>query len=132
YGHYLYAVADEGISSLQVFDFSYLPDSLHLVWESNPTDLANSHNIFIDSAKARLYCASAYSLGGGHDDIQVYSLADPASPELLATVNEFDNTHDIYVRNDTAWCSNGYAGYYMLDFSGLPARKIIGGLIMYP
>ena len=132
YGHYLYAVADEGISTLQVFDFSYLPDSLHLVWESKQSELANSHTIFIDTAKARLYCASAYTLGAGHNNIMVYSLANPAEPALLTVINAFDNTHALYVRNDTAWCSNGHAGYLVLDMSRLPAVKIIGGLINYP
>ena len=132
YGHYLYAVADEGISTMQVYDFSYLPDSLHLVWESSQHELANSHTIFIDTAKARLYCASAYSLGSGHNNLMVYSLADPAKPELISVINAFDNTHALYVRNDTAWCSNGNSGYLVLDMSGLPTVKIIGGLINYP
>ena len=132
YGHYLYAVAEEGIGTMQVFDFSYLPDSLHLVWESEPRELANSHKIFIDTAKAKLYCASAYVLGTGHMNLMVYSLANPAQPELITVINEFDNTHDLYVRNDTAWCSNGFSGYLALDMSKLPAVNIIGGLINYP
>ena len=105
---------------MQVFDFSYLPDSLHLVWESDVRDLANTHNVIIDTAKARLYCASAYSLGSGHTNILMYSLANPELPQLLAAINAFDNTHDIFVRNDTAWCSNGFAGYLVLDMSKLP------------
>jgi choice-of-anchor B domain-containing protein len=132
YSHYLYAVADEGVSSMQVFDYSYLPDSLHLVWESNPGAISRSHNIFIDTARARLYCASVNSLSLGHDNIQVYSLADPEAPKIIAAINDFDNTHDIYVRNDTAWCSNGPAGYLVLDMSHLPQTRVIGGLISYP
>ena len=36
YKHYLYAVCDQGVSTLQVFDLRYLPDSLHLLYESDP------------------------------------------------------------------------------------------------
>src|SRR5689334_13316908 len=46
YKNYLYAVCDEGYSSLQVFDISYLPDSLHLVYESPITEFMQAHNIF--------------------------------------------------------------------------------------
>src|SRR4051812_40160010 len=40
YKNYLYAVADEGISTLQVFDLSYLPDSLHLAYQSTPQEFS--------------------------------------------------------------------------------------------
>ena len=36
------------------------------------------------------------------------------------------------MRNDTAWCSNSFGGYLVLDMSQLPRIKIIGGLINYP
>ncbi len=132
YSHYLYAVADEGIATMQVFDFGALPDSIPLVWESAIEDLSRSHNIFIDTAKARLYCASAFNYRSGHDNIRVYSLADPARPAYIASINEFANTHDLYVRNDTAWCSNSYGGYLMLDMSALPDYYVIGALPKYP
>lgn len=46
YRQYAYAVGDEGLSSLQIIDLSYLPDSVHLV-----NDLQNNflekHTIFL-------------------------------------------------------------------------------------
>ena len=33
YNGYLYAVCDENASSLQIMDLSYLPDSVHLVYD---------------------------------------------------------------------------------------------------
>src|SRR5690606_2312105 len=44
----------------------------------------------------------------------------------------FELTHGIYVRNDTAWCSNGWGGFAILDMSGLPAVRALGGLTAYP
>ena len=35
YKNFLYAVCDEGASSLQIFDLSYLPDSIHKVYDSD-------------------------------------------------------------------------------------------------
>lgn len=131
YKHYIYAVADEGYASMQVFDFSTLPDSLHLVYESDPMEFSRSHTIFIDTATAKLYCASATNLSTGHDNLRIYSLADPEHPSLLSTYNYGDNVHAVFVRNDTAYCSQSFLGYLMVDFTQ-PAYQIIGGLLEYP
>ena len=67
YGCYLYAVADEGNNStLQIIDISTLPDSVSVVYDSAET-LQRSHNIFIDSLQAKLYCLAAFGgeAGGG-------------------------------------------------------------------
>lgn len=133
YKNYLYTVADEGINStLQVIDFSYLPDSVHLVYESTPLELALTHNIFIDTAKAKLYCASARGIQSGNDYMRVYSLAKPDSPKHLIDYNDFDVVHDVYVRNDTAYCSSSFKGYYIVDFTNPAFYTVIGGLPFYP
>ena len=56
---YLYVVCDEGSSStLQIIDVSNLPNSVNTVYDSNQL-FTKSHNIFIDTATAKLYaCAS--------------------------------------------------------------------------
>ena len=59
YQGYLYIVTDEGNGSLQIVDLSYLPDSVSLVHDQD-TAIKLSHNIFIDSARGKLY-----SCGGG-------------------------------------------------------------------
>lgn len=132
YSHYLYAVAGEGFAGMQVYDFSYLPDSLHLIWESNLSDFSTAHGIFIDTARSKLYGTSTENTAGQHSNIRVYSLADPEQPAFLAAVNDFDNTSHLYARNDTAWCSNGGAGMLVLDMSNPAQAKVIGGLINYP
>ena len=62
YNGYLYAVCDENASSLQIMDLSYLPDSVHLVYDSDSL-IVRAHNIFIDTANAKLYgCAVQHLL----------------------------------------------------------------------
>lgn len=130
--NYLYAVADEGIEALQVYDFSYLPDSIHLVYQSDPRVVSNAHSLFIDTATAKLYLAAPTALGFGKQKLQIFSLSDPENPSLLYTSNDFEYSHHLYARNDTAWCSNGFGGYLVLDVSQLPQIKILGGLSFYP
>ena len=48
YNGYLYAVCDEGVSSLQIIDISTLPDSVSLVYDSSEL-FERSQNIFIDT-----------------------------------------------------------------------------------
>ncbi len=133
YKNFLYAVADEGAATLQIFDYSYLPDSLHLVYESNPADFSRSHTIFIDTATAKLYCASFTNLSTGHDFMRVYSLQKPDSPAFITSYNEFGDVHAVYVRNDTAYCSSSYSGYLINRFNTFTAPyETIGALLFYP
>ena len=48
YGNYLYIISDDGgNNSFQIADLSYLPDSVHLVYDS--TDIfIHAHTLFID------------------------------------------------------------------------------------
>lgn len=133
YKNYLYAVADEGAATLQIFDYSYLPDSLHLVYESNPVAISRSHTIFIDTATAKLYFGIFRNASGVHDAMRVYSIQKPDSPVLITTYNEFGDVHAVYVRNDTAYCSSSNAGYIINRFNSPTAPyETIGGLTFYP
>lgn len=114
YRHYLYTSAYEGNNVLQIWDFSYLPDSIHLAYES---DFMLSVNLFIDTAKATLYACSAKSLLYGFDQMQVFSLSNAEKPTLLTRYNRNSEIHDVYVRNDTAYCSSANYGYEVVDFS---------------
>ena len=132
YQHYLYAVSEDGMSTLQIFDFSYLPDSLHLVYESDPQDFSRAHKLFIDTNTAKLYCPSFSNTSTGHDFMRVYSLQRPDSPVLSSIYNKGGDVHDVYVRNDTAFCSSSSNGYYIVDFTHPPNSDVIGGLQTYP
>ena len=72
YQNYLFAVSDEGASSLQIIDISTLPDSVSLVYDSSDL-FERSHNIFIDTATAKLYTSNGV----------IYTLDDPLDPKFL-------------------------------------------------
>lgn len=122
YQQYCYAVGDEGQSSLQVFDLSYLPDSVHKVYDSDEL-MIRTHNIFISDEK--LYLASCVDGDGNLKPMRVLSLAEPETPTLLLDlavpdiggIPLFDAVHDVYVRNDTAYCSVGDYGMYVFEFA---------------
>ncbi|RYD52770.1 MAG: choice-of-anchor B family protein [Sphingobacteriales bacterium] len=137
YGHYLYAVADEGLATLQIFDLNYLPDSLHLVYESSPDTPLLAHTLFIDTATSRLYLASAKAPRLGRVDfLQVYSLANPEKPALTHRLNAAngipDLVHALYARNDTAYLSASNQGLVVGRFTPSNQFQIIGGLPTYP
>jgi choice-of-anchor B domain-containing protein len=138
YKDYLYIVCDEGASSLQIADLTFLPDSASLVYDSNAL-IKKSHNIFIDTASGNLYtCGGLTDLG--NNQLSIYSLAaDPTSPQLLLNCQldvPFWNTvgyvHDIYVRNDTAYCNSEGRGMFVVDFSDTSNVQLLGSVTSYP
>lgn len=128
YNGYLYMVSDEGASTLQIADLSYLPDSAPVVYDSD-TLFVRSHNIFIDTATAKLFVC-----GGGSNQLSVYSLADPINPVLLVNCGtdvpfwgSIGYIHDIYVKNDIAYCNAFYAsGLFVVDFSSPQNPQLLG------
>lgn len=137
YQGYLYAVSDEGDASLQIMDLSYLPDSVHVVYDKDSL-FKRSHNIFIDSATAKMYVC------GGENKFDVYDLSNPIAPSLLkrchvdvpwwaSTVDGGSGgyVHDVYVRNDTAWCNAG-DGLYVVDFTNMANPVLLASLKSYP
>ena len=79
FDQYLYIVADEGMSSLQIADLRFLPDSAPLVYDSDSL-LRTSHNIFIDTASKVLYtCGGIAKMHNGPllttNHLSLYSLA---------------------------------------------------------
>lgn len=132
YAGYLYAVCDEGPSSLQVMDLHYLPDSVHVVYDSQDL-LVRAHNIQVDTVNARLYTC------GGSSQFSIYSLANPELPVLLsepeADVPWWDNAvgyvHDCFVRDNIVWC-NDQDGMHVVDFTDVQNPQLIGTLEDYP
>ena len=91
YKGYLYAVADEGASSLQIIDITTLPDSVSLVYDSSDL-FERSHNIFIDTHWAKhIQQTEIFTL-----------LEDPLDPQFLYNTSLL-SCHDFYVENDTAY-----------------------------
>ncbi|PZF74526.1 choice-of-anchor B family protein [Taibaiella soli] len=131
YKHYLYAVCNEGVSTLQIFDLNYLPDSLHLVYESSPYDFMGCNKIAIDTVNATLYAGTAKSYTSV-DQMRVYDISNPANPVLRDRYRSKDNIHDMFVRNDTAYCSASYYGYEIVDFTQPGNSRKIGDMSFYP
>jgi choice-of-anchor B domain-containing protein len=108
YKGYLYAVCDEGNNSaLQIIDYSTLPDSVHVAYDTNEF-IIKSHNIYIDTASARLYAAGGYGL-------KIFSLENPIKPKLIGEYTG-DGVHDLYVRDDTGYLNCG-TSLRIIDFT---------------
>ena len=117
---YLYAVCDQGASTLQIIDMSNLPESVEIVYDSDVL-FSRSHNIFIDAISQKLYSCSTE----GYDDLGnywtsslcVYDISSPLQPSLLHNMNEYmPNTHDIWVDNDTAFINCPGTGTLIWEF----------------
>ncbi len=130
---YLYLVADQGPSTFQIVDISELPDSWRIVYDSDSI-MRRSHNIFIDSATSHLYACNVTKRDSSFVDLEIYDLSNPELPELVLTYqNPLWGFHDIYVKNDTAFGNNEFAGgVNVFDFTDLSNPVIISSLETYP
>ena len=125
YQNYLYGVSDEGTASLQIFDFSYLPDSVSKVYDSDEF-FQICHTIYIDTAKAKLYACGPNNVG-----MQILDISEPTNPILEYVYAGVGYVHDCYVRNDTAFLNCAFDGLRIYDFSGAEPIEL-GILDFYP
>ena len=133
YGNYVYAVCDEGASTLQIMDCSNLPNSVTKVYDSNAI-LVRSHNIFVDAPKKKLYCAIAGTTTS-FNAMAVLSIENPISPTLIGYYNNLGgvsigHVHDMYVRSDTAYLNCGPDGFYVANFEN-ETPQLLGSLTSY-
>lgn len=117
YKNYLYSVCDEGASSLQIFDLSTLPDSIHKVYDSNQY-FQICHNIFIDTLKAKLYAC-----GTDNQGMKVFDIQNPTQPQLFYEYTQ-NYVHDCYVTNDTAFLNCGFDGLQIYNFESTPIQQL--------
>ena len=123
YQNYCYAVADVGAEGLLKYDLNNLPTSVSL-YSQTTTHFQKAHNIFIDQLTGRLYVVGSNTQPNG---IIIYDITvDP--PNQLASVNlpSGGYVHDIYVKNNTAYCSHGYNGFYIWDVSTPTSPSLLG------
>ncbi len=114
-GHYLFAVADEWNSALQVIDMSYLPDSVHVVYASD-TLFGISHNIWIEGD--RLYaCVPRYWQQAPLAGLRMYDISEPANPRYITEYKQWGNIHDLYSRNDTVYLNAETRGLVIADLT---------------
>jgi choice-of-anchor B domain-containing protein len=128
-GTLLFAVCDQGASSLQIFDLSNLPATVTTAYDSDEFCIT-AHNVFVDNDSDLLYLCSTSS-NGSNTPLRVLDVSNPAAPTPFIDLSPWiNNCHDIYVENDTAWINSGGAGLYVMHIDETPT--VIGNLDDYP
>lgn len=134
YQHYLYAVCDEGVSSLQIIDYQYLPDSIHLAQEDS-IQFGRVHNIYIDSAQAKFYSLihrSTVNTQTIASPMKIFSLADPLNlVELWSGPDDVAEVHDAFVINGKALLNCGYDGLRVYDFTNTASPDYLDSKTFY-
>ena len=127
-GDLLFAVCDQGSSTLQCFDLSGLPDAVETIYDDDEW-IRTAHNVFIDSVTKKLYaCSMARS--GFSSSLLVLDISDPSTPVELVNLDPWiSGCHDVFVHNDTAWV-NGGGIVSVLDVTNEP--MLIGSIDEYP
>ena len=130
YQDYLYCVADEGSSTLQIIDLSMLPDTAIQVYNSNEF-VITSHNLYIDSSQARLYIV------GKGSTTTMLDISNPASPALLVNYPKpgfpLPRLHDAYVEDNIGYLNCGnQKGLWVVDFTDPINPLILGTMDDYP
>lgn len=120
YSHYAYLSSDDGgTNCFQIVDLNYLPDSVHVVYQSN-TLFSRAHTLYVDGNK--LYAGSVTKVGNTYYSMAVYDLSNPELPVLMRHLDQDFATpptvHDMFVRNDTVYASGGYDGLFIFKFNG--------------
>lgn len=138
YQNYCYIVSDDSPpNSFQIVDMQYLPDSVHIVHNSNSI-IERSHTLFVDGDK--LYFGAPKDAGTNYQSpMRVYSLANPEVPVLLKrleddiSLSQIDYVHDMFVRNDTIYASTGWKGLQILTYnSATNTFSVIQSYAGYP
>jgi choice-of-anchor B domain-containing protein len=136
YKHFLYAVADEGNASLQIFDLLGLPGNVKKVYDDSTTSL-NAHTCAVE--KNRLYLCKNRR-GNTIYPMDILSLDTPEKPVRIGSLIApqvggkalFEYVHDVEVRNDTAICSCGNDGLYIYNVANAAKPSYISELTSYP
>jgi choice-of-anchor B domain-containing protein len=135
YENYCYAVADQRNDGLTIINMDSIMAGV-ATYRSDNSAFASTHNIWIDTAMAKLYAVGSNT---ENNDLIIYDLSvDPFNPTVWAQYDlknhgiNCSNTyvHDLHVRNDTAYCNVIYnnCGFYVLDVSDPAGPSIIGSL----
>jgi choice-of-anchor B domain-containing protein len=124
YDKYCYILSDDAPNnSLQIADMSYLPDSVHVVYDS--TNLfVHGHAQYIDGNK--LYVSLPRGTTSQNHSMAVYSLANPELPVFLRGLEQdypsIQAIHDMYVVNDTVYASASYQGLRIYRYDSVQNR----------
>ena len=128
YRNYLYGVCDNCDNSPHHGLFILNLDSLSNGNMRQQVDFfKKAHNLYIDTANAKLYIVGALNLSTNTNaGIFIYSLSNPATPVLLRWYNTGRYSHDIFVRNNIVYSSEGYSGTYIYDMNDINNISLLG------
>lgn len=121
YDGFVYAVCDGCSEGLHIFS----TDGATVTHEMTTTQFfSRAHNIYIDEANAKLYAVGV----PGSTDMIVLDISTPDDPALIENINFGDSgsgfyVHDVFVKDNIAYCSHGWDGYYVWDLND-PANPI--------
>ncbi|HRK28439.1 MAG TPA: choice-of-anchor B family protein [Chitinophagales bacterium] len=113
WNNYAY-VTNETDSGLHVFDLQYLPDSIQVwnwtgdIFMGDTVNMTSAHNVFIDENGIAYIFGSNYGVGGA---IMIDVNANPINPPIVGIYNQ-RYVHDGFVRGDTLWTAEIYAGRF--------------------
>lgn len=119
---YAYAVSEGDGEGLMIFDLSDLPNSISLV-DRNLDFFETAHNIFIDE-NGKMFAAGTNTVNNG---LVVLDLTNnPTDPQLIGNDSLIGGgyVHDVFVRDNLAYCSHGWNGYYVWDYTD-PATPVL-------
>ncbi len=117
YNGHIYAVCDGCSEGLHIFSAA----GSSVTHELTTTEFfTKAHNIYIDEANDRLYAVGFGSGAGVSSGTRMVILdlsVDPANPTLIEEVNLGAYIHDVFVRDNIAYCSHGYSGLIVWDLT---------------
>ncbi|MEM9823515.1 MAG: choice-of-anchor B family protein [Bacteroidota bacterium] len=124
FGDRLYCSVDGNPEGISIVDLSQLPESATLV-KQLAANVGTSHNIYIEEEFGRLYVV------GGPGSVAAYDLNnDPDNPEWLGALDLAQTyIHDIYVRDNIAYCSSANEGLYIWDLTDFDNPVLLASLI---
>ncbi|MCB0646866.1 MAG: choice-of-anchor B family protein [Saprospiraceae bacterium] len=115
YRNYLYAVCDNCSEGLEIIPLDSLPQQ---VLRADKSKFLRAHNIYIDTAHARLYAVGArYIPNNSNLGVIIYDISNPAVPQFISRFDDGKYVHDIYVKNHIGIASSGNSGTYVYDFT---------------
>lgn len=123
YGHYAYATNEVG-DGLLIIDLSDLPNSVSKTTFKYTDESGNvqqtGHTLWIDEFGKLFIFGGSYGIGGA----TIFDLTvDPVTPPFLGSYQQ-QYIHDGYVRGDTLWASEIYAGKLELVDVSNPANPV--------
>ncbi len=137
-GNYVFALADQQLGSLQVWDMSTLPDSVHVVYDGLISDKDGkdtfnlSHNMFVEGDRLYIVTPKVF----GQTTVYGYGVMDiskPEKPVLIKLYPEsvFGRVHASFVRHDTAYIHAGGNGFFIVDMHDLDNPIVLSHLQNY-